>query len=208
MSQIYNKEYYKEHYTGDFGIDGDTYRNQMIAKALLFKKAFNPRSSLELGCANGIAVEALRNLGVEAYGIDLAKDILPDKPYYFAGNVANIEWPITELVHSSDILEHLTDKEIDIVLDKCSVTQNMFHSISTSFDEYGDITWLKDMDKGHIAMHSPSWWLKKFNDKFVERYFITTMSRTDFVSAEYQKYKFSNTVFMLTKESMSMLAHL
>jgi hypothetical protein len=99
-------------------------------------------------------------------------------------------------------------KPLDIVLDKCSVAQNMFHSISTSFDEYGDTTWLKDMDKGHVAMHSPSWWLKKFNDKFVEKYFITTMSRTDFVSAEYQKYKFSNTVFMLTKESMSILAHL
>ena len=183
------------------------YNDYMVEKTLILKMVFNPKSVLELGCGTGQLVDIFRMNGVEAYGIDISKYATANNKNLICGDVCVVDYPLTDMVCSFDLLEHLTEEQIDIVIDKCGKFPIMFHSISTSFDEYGDVTWIKGMDKSHISMHSPSWWLKKFYDQYGTKYFITLFTRTDYISIDEGKHKFTNTNFILSKQSKKM-AHI
>ena len=73
MSNPYTKDYYhngcgpipyeqREYWTGFFG----TIADKLIAQ-------HHPKTVLDAGCAMGYLVEALRDRGVEAYGIDISE---------------------------------------------------------------------------------------------------------------------------------------
>ena len=115
-SYVYNKEYYHsgcgtipyeepEHWVQFFGV---------IAQKIV--DDFAPKTVLDAGCAMGYLVAALRDLGVEAYGIDISSYALSKvredvKQYCFEGSLTE---PLPEqmpqkydLVFNCEILEHL-----------------------------------------------------------------------------------------------------
>lgn len=205
---FYNQEYYYGKGRGQYhnlSNNKDEYNADMVQRGLNIKTLFKPRTVLELGCGTGQLVDILRMGDIDARGIDISEYTTKDKDYLMSGDVCRVEWPSADLVCSFDLLEHLDEKQIDIVIDKCSKYPLILHSISTGFDDYGDVSWIEDMDKSHISMYSPSWWLKKFYDKYNTTYFITAMTRQDFLHAEYGKYKFTNTNFLLTKTEVNAL---
>lgn len=205
---FYDKDYYFGEGKGQYhnlSNKKDEYNTSMAQRALCIKNLFKPESVLELGCGTGQFVDMLRMGDVKAVGIDISEYTTKDKDYLISGDVSVIEWPDVEMVCSFDLLEHLTEEQINIVIDKCSKYNTIFHSISTGFEDYGDVSFLKDMDKSHISMYSPSWWFKKFYDKYNTSYFITVMTRQDYVYAEEEKYKFTNTNFLLTKKEINVL---
>jgi ubiquinone/menaquinone biosynthesis C-methylase UbiE len=91
------------------------------ANKLLTSQAIQGKKVLELGCAYGFIVEDLRNMGVDAYGIDFSKYALgkasPEvKPYLIEGDIRTIlsgyKNKEFDLVFGITILQCLKDTEI------------------------------------------------------------------------------------------------
>ena len=141
--------------------------------------------------------------GIDAVGVDISEFVAKNQLYITHGDVTKVKYPEADLIGSFDILEHLTKEGIDKVLDKCKGYPTIFHSISISDDDYGDVTFLKDMDKTHISMYSSSWWMDKIYKKFSENYYITVMTRKDYIEYKKEGYKFTNLNFLLTKDKIS-----
>lgn len=88
--QQFDENYYSDHYGVDY-IDSKVLANRAVKTAGFINDAFHPKTFLDVGCAFGDLVAALRNIGVEAYGIDISEYAIGKadeaiKPYIFKGN--------------------------------------------------------------------------------------------------------------------------
>ncbi|MEM4218134.1 MAG: class I SAM-dependent methyltransferase, partial [Candidatus Methanomethylicaceae archaeon] len=102
---------------------------QYVRKRL--KELFPDRDTvrvLEVGCAHGYSVLRMRELGMEAYGVDFSPYVLstlPDeaKPYVGYGDARDLQssefaqsHAPYDVVVSKDVLEHFTEEELKSVL--------------------------------------------------------------------------------------------
>lgn len=76
MSEIYNEEYYRQYGAGVGTVDYQKSEDikgflKTVAKRIV--EDFHPKTVLDAGCAMGHLVAALRDLGVEAYGVDVSE---------------------------------------------------------------------------------------------------------------------------------------
>jgi len=121
---------------------------------------------LEVGCATGAAVQAMRAVGIRAYGCDFSEYILSVaiedvKRYLFPGDIAHIEdSPVMKYapfaaVVSKDVLEHAAADEIDdILLGLGKLAPVQFHVVNTGQHPYQ--AW--DGDKTHnLRMPVEDW---------------------------------------------------
>ena len=117
-----------------------------------------PNSVLDAGCAYGFLVEALRQQGVEAYGIDISthaiQNVHPDiHEYCWVGSVADPLPRKYDLIVSIEVLEHLSQGEAERALDNiCQYTDDILFS-STPFD-YKEVT--------HFNVQPPEYWSALF----------------------------------------------
>lgn len=117
-----------------------------------------PHTVLDAGCAMGFLVEALRDRGVEAYGIDVSEYAISQvrediKPYCRQGSVTDPLPDRYDLIVSIEVLEHLpTEDAIRAVANLCSATSDFLFS-STPVD-YQEIT--------HLNVQPPEWWTEVF----------------------------------------------
>jgi SAM-dependent methyltransferase len=120
---FYGADYYRHPDSGDeSAINYDDSEDKRTMSGLLVS-SFGPRRSLEVGCATGLMVKAMRAYGVEAEGFDFSRwciehasdqvrewvrwdDVLklapPDRPY--------------DLVLALDVLEHLPPEQVRVAL--------------------------------------------------------------------------------------------
>lgn len=84
---------------------------------------------LEIGCAKGFVVQSLRELGVDAYGLDISSYAIGEaeswvKPYLNVGDartyLVNYKSKEFDLVLSIAFIECLTDKEAETLSQKCT----------------------------------------------------------------------------------------
>tara|TARA_R100000750_G_scaffold62354_1_gene55854 strand:+ start:1557 stop:2195 length:639 start_codon:yes stop_codon:yes gene_type:complete len=174
MTEKYDKDYFENGLV--MGIS--CYLNYRWLPELTIKMAHNiikylnidnKETVLDYGCAKGYLVKALRILDIETYGTDISsyaiknvdpevrdfchlmRDTIPIKfPEYF-------DWTITK-----DVLEHLTEKELNIFL-LCSshITKKCFHIIPLG-NTTGFIIPDYNFDKTHVLAKPIEWWKKKF----------------------------------------------
>jgi SAM-dependent methyltransferase len=117
-----------------------------------------PRTVLDAGCAMGFLVEALRDRGVEAFGVDISdyaiEQVRSDiKPYCRLGSVTEPLSDRYDLIVSIEVLEHLpTEAAILAVSNLCAATADFIFS-STPID-YQEIT--------HLNVQPPEWWTEAF----------------------------------------------
>jgi hypothetical protein len=117
-----------------------------------------PASVLDAGCAWGFLVEALRQRGVEAYGLDISEyaiqHVHPDfKPYCWVGSVAEPFSQIYDLIVCIEVLEHMQPAEAEKAVENfCRFSQSVLFS-STPFD-YKEAT--------HFNVHPPEYWAELF----------------------------------------------
>ena len=162
MSCLYQAEYYRtgcgpvpyeqaEHWQPFF----DRIADQIVDK-------FHPRTVLDAGCAMGYLVSALRDRGVEAYGVDLSEYALskvrPDvRPYCFAGSITE---PLPQamprqydLVVTIEVLEHLTAQDGQTAIaNLCAMTDTVL--FSSSPDDFTEPT--------HINVQQREYWARLF----------------------------------------------
>src|SRR5262249_33632275 len=117
-----------------------------------------PRRVLDVGCAKGFLVEALRDRGVEAFGIDISAyaigEVRPDiRPY---GRVASAVEPFDDkydLVTCIEVVEHMTDEDgRRAIANICRSAGDVL--FSSAPDDFTEPT--------HINVRPRSWWIARF----------------------------------------------
>src|SRR5262245_18795176 len=96
-----------EHWRGHFGL--------IAAKVV---ELIQPSRVLDAGCALGLRVEALRERGVEAFGVDISKYAIANVPeavrsYCRVGSVADEFAEPYDLIVSIEVLEHMPAEAAD-----------------------------------------------------------------------------------------------
>lgn len=134
-----------------------------------------PRRVLDAGCAFGFLVEALRNRGVEAFGIDLSPYAIEHvhesvKPYCRVGSVTDpLDGPY-DLIVSIEVVEHMEARDAEIAIQNfCSQTDDLL--LSSSPLDYREPT--------HVNVQPPEVWAEQlarhgfFRDVDFDASFIT-----------------------------------
>lgn len=186
MSEVYNAEYYHndfgpipyeeaEHWTKFFGGVADR-----IVKDLA------PKTVLDAGCAMGYLVAALRDRGVEAYGLDISEYAISMvrediRPYCFVGSLTA---PLPEglptrfdLVTNIEVLEHIYAEDAEkAIKNLCALTDRVIFSSTPS-----DFT-----ERTHVNVQQPEYWAKRF---FRHGFCRAVDYNADFISPHAVLYK-------------------
>lgn len=165
MSEIYNKAYYDAYSTGKGPVD---YKNASTIKEFLAQLAerivadFHPKTVLDAGCAMGHLVAALRDLGVEAYGIDISHYAISEvrediKPFCVVGSLTDELPPELpkhfDLVTNIEVLEHLyAEDAAKAVHTLCGVADMVL--FSSTPDDFTEPT--------HVNVQQREYWARLF----------------------------------------------
>lgn len=163
MNEIYNEAYY---HSGCGPIPYEASEEWMkffggIADHIV--EDLHPRTVLDAGCAMGYLVAALRDRGVEAYGIDISDYAISKvrediKPYCIVGSLCE---PIRDdilpkkfdLVTTVEVLEHLTEEDgKKAIAALCSMTNRVI--FTSSPDDFTEPT--------HINVQQREYWASIF----------------------------------------------
>ncbi|WP_051656806.1 glycosyltransferase [Butyrivibrio sp. AE3004] len=119
MQDSYNRDYYKDGCGADYS-DSEVWMNQFSGVAQKIIDVYNPKSFLDVGCAMGYLVACLRDLGVDAYGLDASDYAISQarediKPYMACQNPLEgypENFPQTfDCVSTIEVAEHLREEE-------------------------------------------------------------------------------------------------
>ncbi|WP_315072954.1 methyltransferase [uncultured Clostridium sp.] len=160
---LYNSDYY-ENYTNEKNIP---YRDksweigfESIAEHII--KEFNPKTFLDVGCAFGYLVAALRDRGVEAYGIDISEFAISQvrediKPYCKAWSALDgipNDFPSNyDLLSTIEVAEHLYPDDGEVFIGNiCEFSDRII--FSSSPDEEEEAT--------HFNVQPAEYWVMKF----------------------------------------------
>jgi GT2 family glycosyltransferase/SAM-dependent methyltransferase len=117
-----------------------------------------PSTVLDVGCAMGFLVEALRQRGAEAFGVDISgyaiENVHPDiQPYCWVGSVTDPFPRKYDLIVCIEVLEHLPHREVEQAIENlCRHSDDVLFS-STPLD-YKEAT--------HVNVQSPEYWAELF----------------------------------------------
>lgn len=212
----YNEDYYNYH----CGIEYN--RNEHWEKffgdiADRIIKDFDPKKVLDAGCAKGFLVEALRDRGVEAYGIDISEYAINEvrndiKPYCKVKSILDPLEDTYDLILNIEVLEHLQqEQDINIAIKNiCSHTNKVI--FSSSPHDLREVT--------HYNVKSIEEWVEKFYDNGFVRdveydssfianqaiFFYKSNSRVQQIIKDYERkfYRLYNENVELRKELSDM----
>lgn len=158
----YDKDYY-DHYHTDSGPvpyvrEQGPWLPLFRAMAESIVLTVKPKKVLDAGCAKGFLVEALRDRGIEAYGVDISEyaisEVRPDiRPYCRVGSLVT---PLTDrydLITCIEVLEHMPEDEgRHAIANLCRSTNDiLFASSPDDFDE-----------PTHVTVRPRSYWIERF----------------------------------------------
>ncbi|MFH1093829.1 MAG: glycosyltransferase [Candidatus Omnitrophota bacterium] len=131
--------------------------NQSVAKVI--KTRLNPGKLLDVGCARGFLVSALRGQKISAFGIDISEyaidNALEDiRAYCRKLSVTDPLEDEYDLITCIEVMEHLPDGEAKCAIANiCGHTDTVLFSSSSNF-MHPDVT--------HINQHLPEYWVDLF----------------------------------------------
>jgi glycosyltransferase involved in cell wall biosynthesis/SAM-dependent methyltransferase len=137
------------------------------AAAYLAEMFPDARSFLDIGCAKGFLIQALRERGLHAYGFDHSAYAIGEaeaqaKPFIEFADVATVDYqrPFDVLVAMS-ILESLTEEQLSLFLPRARkwTQQALFAVIATLDDKAASA---QDSDLSHVTMRERGWWCERF----------------------------------------------
>jgi SAM-dependent methyltransferase len=167
-------EYGASYYLNYWGGGGPYERNERWLKffrevADNIVRDFHPVSVLDAGCAMGFLVEALRERGVDASGIDVSEYAISQVHESIADHcsVASLTEPIEgryDLITCIEVLEHIPPAETDRALTNlCAATDRLL--ISSTPGDFGEPT--------HLNVQPPEAW----SAMLAERGFLRDLDR-------------------------------
>jgi len=161
---LYNEQYYKSCCGVDGYIDSELIIEFFKKIAQNIKDHFNPATVLDAGCACGHLVAALRDLGIEAYGIDISEYAINQvrddiKPYCVVAPLQT-ELPDSfpkkyDFIAHIEVIEHIQEPDaIKVLASLCKLSDRILFSSSPS-----DIT-----EPTHVNVHPVEYWVSQFAD--------------------------------------------
>ncbi len=163
----YGDAYYS-HYNGPAYDPAEPHWQQFFGRvAQRVVDILHPATSLDVGCAMGIFVGNLRELGVDAEGVDHSDYAISKADPRAEGHlrVGDITEPLVgrwDLISAIEVLEHLPASQMDVVIANiCSATDTVL--LSTTPDDFNEGT--------HINVRPPSYWAALFASQGFHRRF-------------------------------------
>lgn len=164
-NETYNQQYYATTIASASSIPytDSAYWGTFFAQiANQIVETFHPKTVLDAGCALGYLVAALRDLGVEAYGVDVSEYAITNvrediKPYCAVGSLTDT-LPVSlprkyDLVVTIEVLEHLTVEDgKKAIQNLCTLSDRVLFSSTPS--DFDDIT--------HINVQQREYWSEIF----------------------------------------------
>ena len=158
MSQIFNREYYA------VGLGDSPYERSgpwlhlFHGMADHIKEEIQPQSVLDAGCAMGMLVECLRDLGIEAFGFDISDYALAQarddiKEFLWEGSVTDPLLRRYDLIVAIEVLEHMPSEMAKQAIENlCAHTDQIL--FSSTPDDFSEPT--------HINVQPPESWAALF----------------------------------------------
>ncbi len=155
----YGADYYECHLGPVPCRRGEAVWEQFVGHfAELIVERLRPASVLDAGCGIGLLVEALRDRGVEAWGLDVSEYAISQVPEALRPycTVASISEPLErdyELIACIEVLEHLSEGEALRAIANLSAHTNSIVFSSTP-DDFREPT--------HVNVQPPDYWVGAF----------------------------------------------
>jgi GT2 family glycosyltransferase/2-polyprenyl-3-methyl-5-hydroxy-6-metoxy-1,4-benzoquinol methylase len=161
VDRIYNSYFFTDFYEKNGGgnyMDDNLWKPFFERVAEQIIKIWNPRNVLDAGCAKGYLVEALRDKGVDAYGIDISEFAISHvredlKPYCCVQSISE-SLPKTfpeeyDLITCIEVLEHLyPETAVKAIANLCRYTDRIVFSSTPNDIE----------DQTHVNVQLPEYW--------------------------------------------------
>lgn len=180
-ARYYDKSYYLHYDDGRSYANEELWRPQFQAIAQKIVDIYTPKSFLDVGCAYGYLVAALRDLGVEAYGVDVSEFAISQvrediRPYCFSANVVEglpVELPSQfDCISTIEVIEHLYEEDAQPFLHAiCERTEQVIFSSTGE-----DIS-----DPVHFNVQQREYWAKRF---LAEGFYHDLNREVTFISAQ------------------------
>jgi len=172
--------YDREYYTGKKGENKIDYVESFIGRlinrianyyrAKMIKIFLKPKSCLDVGCGTGALVKQMRELGIDAYGVEISKDALnlahkDTRPFLKLADITNLPHPDSQfdLVLTYDVLEHLERSKLSKAVEETArvAKHYVLHKIYTRENLW--ITWLHGNDFSHVSVFTKRFWRNLFS---------------------------------------------
>ena len=158
----YDETYYRSHLGTDEPYDWASphWRTFFTMVAERLKAVTNPSSVMDVGCARGLLVQAFREQGVDAYGIDVSQHAIdtahPDVASRLSvGSAEHVEgsW---DLITCIEVLEHMAPDAAERAIDSmCGASDRvLLSSTPSNFEE-----------PTHINVREPAAWAASFAER-------------------------------------------
>lgn len=153
------------------GYQSDPYQHHGIKSGFLawLLERCSPKSALEVGAANGAAVEYLSGKGIEAEGIEVSPTLVKQAEVYrrqvVEGDARELphEDNAFDLVWSSDTMEHLAYDHVDqAIAEQVRVSRRwVAHKIATRLDQ--NKRWQRIAKQNlHMSVMTIEQWIERF----------------------------------------------
>lgn len=128
------------------------------------------QSYLDIGCAKGYQVRALRDCGKEAWGVDHSTYCLTEAcdpvahPYLRQQRLEELSPVPVDLVLAFEVLEHLTVAQIDATLPRVRqcARQGLLATIPTPDMPHKRAWQEAQQEPSHLTLQPRAWWVERF----------------------------------------------
>lgn len=111
---------------------------------------------LEIGCAFGHTVDKLRDMGYEAYGIDISEYAINKykKDYKFVGDIRYdiLQYMPFDLIYGFNLMEHIAE------IDLRETLRNFYAQLSQGGLLFLTIDPIYGQDLSHVTIRPREWW--------------------------------------------------
>ena len=181
MDLVYNSYFFTEFYEKNGGgnyTEKEKWMPFFITVAEENIRRYNPKTVLDAGCAMGYIVEALRDRGVEAYGIDISEYAIDSvrediKPYCRVHSIIEplpLEFPQKfDLILTIEVLEHLFPEDGEKAIENlCRYTDMIIFSSTPDDIE----------DRTHVNVQLIEYWARLFS---IHSFYREVSASLDFI---------------------------
>ena len=136
---------------------------------------------LDVGCSHGLAVQQLKDMGYDAYGVDVSETAIKfceerGLTTCKVGSATDLPFDdgFFDLIISTDVLEHLLPKDVDRTISEFKRVNKGFCLLAIACDAEGNKTPLRevqnkfgeyrDLSGLHTTIMNPDSWDKHFSD--------------------------------------------
>lgn len=167
---LFTKDYYEDgvrkHISGYENYKWEPTRS--IPEALDIQKEFTFKTCVDYGCAKGFLVNALRIIGIDAYGEDISEYAVENCHPNVREYVSLPTDKYYDLLICKDVLEHVKEEDLPEVLQFLMKKSNQFFFVVPLGDEDRFRIREYEVDITHVTKKNEEWWIKLFESQGFE----------------------------------------